>query len=118
MNHFAAITKTFTKELVFSASCGIQNVTEHGGIKHEAVPLQLNVNTVFFVSGEAGKATDDHSHHHAQWMVVQEGEIEFVSGETKQHMTVGDWVYVPSAVPHHILFVSAAKVMCLHHICA
>mmetsp|Transcript_6021 Transcript_6021/g.7406 ORF Transcript_6021/g.7406 Transcript_6021/m.7406 type:complete len:117 (-) Transcript_6021:37-387(-) len=116
MNH-TPITKIFTKDLVFSSSCEVKNISEHDGVKHDAVPVHLNVNTAFFVSGEAGTKTKEHSHHHPHWMVIQEGEIDFVSGSTTQRMSPGQWVYVPSAITHHMEYVSAAKVLCLHHLC-
>jgi quercetin dioxygenase-like cupin family protein len=117
MNHFPAITKIFSKDVIFSTSCKIQNFSEDGGVEHVAVPVHLNANTIFFVSGKAGVLTKEHTHHHPHWMVVQDGEIEFVHKGETHRLSEGQWVYVPSEVTHQIRYLSAAKVICMHHVC-
>ena len=118
MNHFPDIKKVFTKELVFSSTCDVKNISEDGGVTHEAIPVHLqNQNTVFFVSGTAGVKTKEHTHHHSHWMVVQEGEIEFHTKSVTKSLKVGEWVFVPSEITHHVVYKTDAKVLGFHHVC-
>ena len=118
MNHFDSITKIISKKAVFSSSCDVKNVATHDGITHEALPLQLNLNTAYFVSGEEGKETHAHVHHHAHWMCVMSGQVELTVGDETKEMSAGDWVYIPGKLSHQMRYVTAGKVLCMHHECS
>jgi quercetin dioxygenase-like cupin family protein len=59
-----------------------------------------------FTNGPASEPDPPHSHPHEQITFVAEGELYYLIGEDKHHLTKGDVYSVPSGLAHCIQTIS------------
>ena len=69
----------------------------------EAVVLTDDIQA-FLICHPPGQPNDTHYHHHDEWWVVLQGEIDwYIEGETAPiHARAGDFVFGPKHLWHHL----------------